>query len=110
MNPYAMLGSGTNDASSLSARLSAWHDAMVAHERRLRMGGTGDACDEECPHAEAPLLWAEAVAMVGSRANELTFLRSRAGEAARGSRRLASARVPASEAADRRRAAAQDPR
>ena len=112
MNPYAMLGSGTdtNDASSLSARLSAWHDAMVAHERRLRTGATGGACDEECPHAEAPMLWAEAVAMFGSRAHELTFLRSRAGEGSRRSRRIASARVPASEAADRRQAAAHDSR
>jgi hypothetical protein len=43
MNPYLILGSGagTNDAQSLSARLSAWHDAMVAHERRLRTT-TGD--------------------------------------------------------------------
>ena len=32
MNPYLILGSGlgTNEATSLSARLSTWHDAMVA--------------------------------------------------------------------------------
>ena len=112
MNPYVILGSGlgTNEGTSLSARLSAWHDAMVAHERRLRTGVTSDLCDDECPHAEAPMLWAEAVALFGSRAHELTFLRSRAGEGSRRSRRIASARVPASEAADRRQAAAQDSR
>jgi len=40
MNPYAMLASGSGDSTSsaLAARLAAWHDAMVAHERRLRAG------------------------------------------------------------------------
>lgn len=85
MNPYVMLGSGsgTADAAALSARLSAWHDAMVAHERRLSAGLASDRCDDECPHAEAPALWSEAVATFGPRASELTFLRSRAKEAAR---------------------------
>jgi len=80
MNPYAMLSSGlgTHDALSLGSRLSTWHDAMVAHERRLRTGRTGDVCDEECPHAEASMLWSEAVATFGARADELVFLRSRA--------------------------------
>ena len=79
MNPYTILSSGlgTHEATDLSARLSAWHDAMVAHERRLRAGTTSDACDDECPHAEARALWAEAVATFGARAQELTFLRSR---------------------------------
>jgi len=50
MNPYTMLSPGpaTHDATELSARLSAWHDAMVAHERRLRAGTTTDACDDDC--------------------------------------------------------------
>ena len=80
MNPYAILSSVTasNDVVSLGARLSAWHDAMVAHERRLQAGRTLDACDDECPHAEARVLWSEAVASLGPRANELAFLRSRA--------------------------------
>lgn len=79
MNPYTILSSGlADDAVSLGARLSAWHDAMVAHERRLRSGVASDACDDECPHAEARVLWAEAVARLGGRAHELTFLRSRA--------------------------------
>src|SRR5687767_3002439 len=80
MNPYVMLGSGigTSEAASLSARLAAWHDAMVAHERRLRTGRTADTCDDECPHVEARTLWAEALATFGARAGELTFLRSRA--------------------------------
>jgi hypothetical protein len=88
MNPYTILSSGlgTHEATDLGARLSAWHDAMVAHERRLRAGTTSDACDDECAHAEARALWSEAVATFGGRAQELTFLRSRAQE----TRRLAS--------------------
>jgi hypothetical protein len=80
MSPYASLGSsdGTAEAASLSARLTAWHDAMVAHERRLRAGRTIDACNDECPHVEARALWTEALATLGPRANELTFLRARA--------------------------------
>ena len=80
MNPYIMLGSSnaTSAAIALSARLAAWHDAMVAHERRLRSSRAGDTCDDECPHAEASSLWAEAMATFGTRAHELEFLRSRA--------------------------------
>ncbi len=80
MNPYAMLasGSGASTSSVLAARLAAWHDAMVAHERRLRTGRTGDVCDDECPHVEARTLWAEALVAFGERAHELSFLRSRA--------------------------------
>ena len=102
MNPYLMLGSGldTNEATALGARLSVWHDAMVAHERRLRTGSTSDACDDECPHAQARVLWSEAVATFGPRAQELTFLRSRASGAAGRSRRGATAREPMSQAAD----------
>lgn len=78
MNPYTILSSGlgTPEAAALSARLSAWHDAMVSHERRLRIGS--DPCDDECPHAEARALWSEATATFGARAQELVFLRSRA--------------------------------
>jgi len=85
MNPYTILSSGlgTPEATALSARLSAWHDAMVAHERRLRSGVTGDPCGEDCPHAQARELWPDAVASFGARAQELTFLRSRAQETPR---------------------------
>lgn len=62
----------------MKARLTAWHDAMVAHERRLRASHTGERCDEECPHAEARLLWSEARATFGPGASTLVFLRSRA--------------------------------
>ena len=80
MNPYAIadLASGTADTASLRARLQAWHDAMVTHERRLRADPTADPCDDECPHVEATALWREAAALLGSRAVEMTFLRSRA--------------------------------
>lgn len=80
MNPYEMLGSGsgTPEAAAVRARLSAWHDAMVAHERRLRAANSSERCDDECPHAEARLLWREAVAAFGPVARDLVFLRSRA--------------------------------
>lgn len=80
MNPYAIdsLGTDTAEAVSLRARLVAWHDAMVTHERRLRSNPTADLCDDECPHVEATALWREAAALLGPRASELTFLRSRA--------------------------------
>ena len=102
MNSYVMLGSGigTSEAASLSARLAAWHDAMVAHERRLRTGRTADTCDEECPHVEARTLWAEALATFGARASELTFLRSRAVGASRQSEDRIAPTDTVSEAAD----------
>lgn len=80
MNPYAIadLATAAADAASLRARLQAWHDAMVTHERRLRADPATDLCDDECPHVEASALWREAAALLGSRASELTFLRSRA--------------------------------
>jgi hypothetical protein len=78
MNPYSILSSGIGsaEAASLGARMKSWHDAMVAHERRLRTGR--NACNDECPHSEAQALWAEAQTMFGPRACELTFLQSRA--------------------------------
>jgi hypothetical protein len=102
VNPYTILssGMGTIEAATLSARLSAWHDAMVAHERRLRMGATGDVCDDECPHAEARALWSAAVDAFGDRAQQLTFLRSRAEQGRRPAGVAGSAHVLA-EAADR---------
>ncbi|MCC7126885.1 MAG: hypothetical protein IT178_18695 [Acidobacteria bacterium] len=81
MNLYNLLGSGigTNEAASLSSRLSSWHDAMVAHERRLGTADRQPSCDDDCPHAEARSLWSEALATFGTRAHDLVFLRSRAG-------------------------------
>ena len=78
MNPYALLGRavGTSEAIALSERLAAWHDGMVSHQRRLRAGRGVDVCHEDCPHAEARVLWAETVTMFGERASELAFLRS----------------------------------
>jgi hypothetical protein len=92
MNLYAVVSSGvgSSEAASLGARLSAWHDAMVAHERRLRSSGSGDRCDDECPHVEARTLWAEALGTFGARAHELTFLRSRGHETARSAQRAAA--------------------
>jgi hypothetical protein len=78
MNIYRMIGNyvGTNRAADLADRLSAWHDAMVAHER-IQVA-RGQACDDECAHAEARQLWPEALRTLGPRAVELRFLRSRA--------------------------------
>jgi hypothetical protein len=80
MNLYTMVGSGIGslEATALGKRLAAWHDAMVAHERKIRAGHTGVVCDEECPHAEARSLWVDAMELFGDRAQELRFLRSRA--------------------------------
>lgn len=80
MNLYTMVGSriGTSEATALSARLAIWHDAMVTHERKIRVGRPSAVCDEECAHAEARTLWIEALDVFGDRAQELTFLRSRA--------------------------------
>ena len=75
MNIYLMLGSrmGTPDAQELAARLSAWHDAMVAHERQRDR-----TCDDECPHANAGVLWDQATQTFGERARDLVFLKLRA--------------------------------
>jgi hypothetical protein len=102
MNPYGIVGSGigTTEAAALRARLMAWHDAMVAHERRLRSGQTSDVCDDDCPHVEARTLWTETVAMLGPRANELAFLRSRALGASASSERLIASPKAVSQEAD----------
>jgi hypothetical protein len=79
MNPYVLISSklGITNAQSLVQRLAQWHDAMVAHERRLG-AGRADACSDDCAHAEARELWAEALATFGRDAQELAFLRTRA--------------------------------
>jgi len=80
MNPYAIaaIAADTPEAATLSARLVAWHDEMVAHERRLRSNPDANLCGDECPHAEANALWVEASAVLGAKVSDLTFLRSRA--------------------------------
>jgi hypothetical protein len=92
MNPYVVIGSGmgTPEAVSLGVRLSTWHDAMVAHERRLRSTPSRTGCHDECPHAEAGALWEEALETFGSRAHELTFLHSRGSTSRPGSRHTSS--------------------
>ena len=86
MNPYILFGAapGDGDAIALSQRLAAWHDAMVAHNRRLASGRVDDECGEECAHSEARALWSEALNTFGDRAHEFSFLRASAtGSAAR---------------------------
>jgi hypothetical protein len=93
MNPYTVLklACGTADAAALAERLAAWHDAMVAHERRRLTMPSANSCDDECPHAEARVLWAEARRVFGARADELQFLRSRATATSPSARRQAIA-------------------
>jgi hypothetical protein len=80
VNPYTWVGAalGTTDATALAARLTAWHDATVTHERALQQGRADAVCDDDCPHAEAGTLWLEALDVFGSRADDLGFLRSQA--------------------------------
>ena len=87
----------------MSARLATWHDTMVAHERKIRTGRAEEVCDEECPHAEARALWVEALEVFGDRAQELTFLRSRAIVASEPSEEFVASADVVSEAADRGR-------
>ena len=103
MNLYTMVGSGkgTPEAEALSGRLGTWHDAMVAHERKIRAGRVDAPCDEECPHAAARTLWIEALEAFGDRAQELTFLRSRATAPAEPAEELVTPADVLSEAADR---------
>ena len=67
---------GTSEAQSFAVELSAWHDAMVKHRRRVAQGraperdGAGDG-----PAAEARELWQRAVDVFGPHAGELEFLR-----------------------------------
>src|SRR5688572_11079189 len=76
MNVYKSIGYavGTPEALALAARLSAWHDAMVAHQRPADTA-RGIRCDEDCPHAEARSLWREVVDLFGDYAEQMGFLR-----------------------------------
>jgi hypothetical protein len=76
MNVYKSVGYavGTPEALALAARLSAWHDAMVAHQRPADTDRI-TRCDGDCPHAEARSLWHDAMEMFGDRADQLGFLR-----------------------------------
>jgi hypothetical protein len=80
MKLYTMIGLrvGSLEATALSERLAAWHDAMVAHERQLRADRAAIDCHEDCPHEEARVLWPEAVATFAERADDLSFLKSSA--------------------------------
>jgi hypothetical protein len=69
---------GSNESLALAQELSAWHDAMVSHQRTLtRLGLSADACGQldECAHGLARELWRQAREVLGEHANDLTFLR-----------------------------------
>jgi hypothetical protein len=76
---------------------------MVAHDRKMRAGRADEMCDEDCPHADARALWSEAVEVFGNRAQDLTFLRSRATFASEPPEEFVAAETVLSEAADRGR-------
>ena len=84
MNVYRSIGYaiGTPEALALAARLSAWHDAMVAHQRPADTERV-TRCDDDCPHAEARSLWHEAVDVFGESAAQMGFLRRHGAEAHR---------------------------
>jgi hypothetical protein len=84
MNVYRSIGYavGTPEALALAARLSAWHDAMVAHERPADTARVS-RCGDDCPHADARLLWREAVEIFGDTAEQMKFLRRHASAASR---------------------------
>jgi hypothetical protein len=69
---------GTNEAIELAHELSAWHDAMVKHRRKLaRLGFDPDRhreAEDGAP-ADARELWQRAVAIFGEEASQLEFLR-----------------------------------
>src|SRR3954468_2062349 len=77
MNIYHVLCDriGTSAARELAHQLLAWHDAMVKH---LRVVGsrTAGRCADDCPHAEAGVLWTAAQDILGASSSQLQFLRS----------------------------------
>ena len=81
MNVYKSIGYaiGTPEALALAARLAAWHDAMVAHQRPADTP-RATRCDDDCPHAEARSLWREAVDVFGGHAKQMGFLRRHGSE------------------------------
>lgn len=60
-------------ADAIARRIAAWQAAMAAHERRR--GSRFGECSDECPHAQAPLLWADATQVLGDRAASFDALR-----------------------------------
>ncbi len=61
---------------AIAARIAAWHAEIIAHERRR--GSRFGECSDECPHAQAPLLWAEAWNVLGEGAAAFDSLRRHA--------------------------------
>jgi hypothetical protein len=61
---------------------------MVVHQRRAG-ASRGPGCPPDCPHAQAPALWIEALDVYGDRAHELGFLRTHGEESNDPPRRFA---------------------
>jgi hypothetical protein len=72
---------GTPDARELAAELASWHDAMVNHLRAVRLRNA--ACDEDCAHERARVLWTAAVGVFGDVATRFAFLQTYGGPADR---------------------------
>jgi hypothetical protein len=82
---------GTPAALDLAHRLAAWHDAMVIH-RRLVGDEARNACEADCPHDEAELLWLQALDVFGERAHQFAFLRTFGSDVAGSAQRLSELR------------------
>jgi hypothetical protein len=69
---------GTQEAIALAHDLEHWQGPMEAHRAEIaKLGFDPDRhAWADCPHAEARSLWVRAVALLGSRADDLTFLRT----------------------------------
>lgn len=76
MNVYRTLGDSiaTIEARDLAEQLVQWHDAMVNHLRAVNIRGV--RCEEGCPHEQARGFWVQALAMFGTDAAKLGFLRT----------------------------------
>ena len=85
MNPYLPLARqfGGEDVRLFLLELTAWHDEMVQHRRLVSQVGAEQACSDTCPHQTGRQLWREARALLGAKADSLTFLRDSARESAR---------------------------
>ena len=73
---YRIVGDliGTPEARDFAEQLVVWHDSMVKHARVVNLRGA--ACTDDCPHAQARVLWPAACHLFGNEAGRLVFLQA----------------------------------
>jgi hypothetical protein len=78
MNPYLILAQQADgeEVKQFVRELGAWHDEMVLHQRLVRRFGATAACSDSCPHVAGRRLWNQATELLGTKAQQLAFLRS----------------------------------